>query len=250
MQYRPSSCPVCGTEIPDDRLLDQVVVCNCGWTHNPQKMKEGGLKQGVLPLILMATFIITSFLMVVNWDKHALSIVPLKIKQWTGIAGEDSLHSIAAICHERMKYDCEIEAYKQAFAANPNNPMNLASAAKMEFLSERYQDAYRTYTRYFQEDGTDLNAHHKYAKILGMMGDTTRAEQHFRYVLQAKPKVFQVTVVRDYILMLKNNKMADRAYALIHHYRSNEKYNAAYFMDKEFKELSPYASKGRKLSSL
>src|SRR5512135_756842 len=97
------TCPRCGAEIDHERFMASGVVCRCGWSHSTQSAaaQKRSANRIMVRMILAAVFIIGTFIQVVNWNSHFISIIPLKVKQLIGVASVPDLERIATICYER-----------------------------------------------------------------------------------------------------------------------------------------------------
>lgn len=239
-----SECPKCESTITSDKIIGQTVYCNCGWTAmlEPQfKDKKTTLKTSSLMLIV-ASFLVVSFIHGVNWDHHFFSIIPLKIKQTIGTASSHDLKEIAAICTERRKYSCAEEAYLQLVKQEPQPTETMAELGELQFRMERYPAAIESYTNYIEakEDSSDiqkeLDANYNLAIAYTRTGQFDQADIYFKKTLEKKPNVIQVTVIQKYVEMLVEANRLEDAKKVITTYRKKSTARES-FMEKEYKDI-------------
>lgn len=250
MKAHNKNCPMCGTNLSSEHVVGDMLICRCGWSKSSNKKYTINIKQGVMPIAFVGIFLLLGFLQVVNWNNHSLRIIPLKLSQWTGTANFEQLKKIASICSERKKVSCQELALKQAYKKDIAQIETLAEISFLQMAQNKEKDAYKTLYNYFTHGGNNLKAHHIYAKLLGKVGKVRKSQKHFRYVLNAKPKEFQISVARDYVRMLIANQHLSKARTLIYHYRRMS-VNASYFLHKELKQIeTELLSRASKVSSL
>lgn len=231
-------CPACGSNIPQERIFNDSVICECGWTNSGKAKKENAKQtdRTCIYIAIFAALLIGSFIQAVNWDKHFFTIIPLKAQQLAGMANADQLNEIAEICMERKKYSCAETAHFQAWKKDPKNLVHLEKLGELQVKQDLMLSAIKTYDTYFGNNGDDLDAKYNYAKALAATNDTQKAEKYFKMVLKAKPDILQITVTRHYINMLVKNDQLAKAKSVIEHFRKKGS-NTGLFMDKEYKEI-------------
>lgn len=234
-------CPRCQIEIPKERLEQSPLICPiCGYSHSPTNMRVNDLleRRFIKTAIGVALALIVAFVQTATWDKYALEIIPLKLKQFTGLANQDDLQQIAKICLERKRHDCVETAY-----------VSLAQSGENEFFAElgKYQarlgklaDAKTSFAQYFNHGGLDLEASYQFAKVLGQSGQVDQSASYFDHVLKSKPDTLQVTVTQNYVRMLLNNGRKDQALKIIQSIRKTSP-SASLFMEEEFRQLKQAA---------
>lgn len=236
--FQFGSCPRCQSNIPDERLSGQPVICQaCGFTSdsNDQKLDNSFENRFIKVAILTAFAIVVGFLQTASWDKFALEIIPLKIKQIGGFASNQNLIRISEICSIRLKHDCVESAY--ADLANQGQTEFLADLGKYQVRRGNKTGAVQTLRQYFNQGGLDLEASYQFAKVLGETGQVDLSVNYYDQVLKAKPEVLQVSVTQNYVKMLINNGRRDQAMNLIKSIRKTSP-TASMFMEEEFKSLN------------
>lgn len=239
-------CPACGKKIPHQRIMDQLVVCVCGWTSSPrsQHIEERQIKQIVRAMLMIGLLIVGSFIHAVNWDQHFFSIIPLKTKQLLGKATVTDLEQITAICQERKKHDCVEETLTQSYKLNPNRVDYLERLGHLQLQRGKTTTAAETFKNYFIRKGKSTLAAYDYAQTLSQLGKVDMATKYYRFALSSKPDVMQISVTRSYVEMLVKHNRLSEARELILHYRSKGS-NTGYFMDKELRDIEVRLSQGK-----
>lgn len=219
-------------------MCGQTMVCDCGWTHSYANNASSKKKVDsvVLTMILTCSLFVASFVHAVNWDTHFFAIIPLKLKQFSGLAKADDLSKIVEICSLRAKDDCVETAYKKMFELNTRDINVLAQLARVQFNRANLKDVVKTLEVYFSQGGKSADAAYDYARALAELGRYEDALKYFKFVLNSKPKVFQIEVARSYVQTLIKNKKFVQAKSAIEHYRRRSA-SSAFFMEKEYKAV-------------
>ncbi|MBX7231915.1 MAG: hypothetical protein K1X29_07490 [Bdellovibrionales bacterium] len=236
-------CPRCQEQIDSERLGFNPVICSqCGFTDNATDIREDIRfeKRFIKVAILVAFLFTVGLLQSASWDKFALSIIPLKIKQMTHTASMEDLTQIIGICKERLKHECVESSLSQM--AEKGNLEALAELGKYQMKLKKTKLATQSFNHYFKQGGLDLEASYQFAKALGELGEVDLASNYYDQVLKARPEALQITVTQNYVKMLVNNKRNDQALNLIKTVRSSSP-SASLFMEDEYKTLVQAAVK-------
>lgn len=232
----PTHCPRCQQDFSESRRNSVVVVCSsCGWTpsdSNKNIDKSLHKKFGIVATAI-AIFVTGGFIQTVEWDTHAVEVIPLKIKQTIGAASSEDLARIGEICIERSKLACTEQAFKEMAQRNPED---YARLGKFQFQRGLFKDSTWAYGKYFEKGGSDMEARYYFARSLGEVGMVDEAIAQYDYVLASKPETLQVTVIQHYVKMLMNTQRLEQAKSLIDNVREKSATNA-YFMNDEFKKI-------------
>ena len=178
----------------------------------------------------------------VIWRGHAFEIIPLKIKQTLGVASSSDLKSIAAICDDRQKWGCEIQALAQLFAKSQrgkpdHNFSYLAQLAKVQAKHGQPQEARQNYDIYFQLGGRSDTVRLHYANLLAKLGDRIQANREFSYLIYRPNRKPQFEVAREYVHFLIKYHDYPTALAVIRKYRSYGTV-ASMFMNREWVKIN------------
>ncbi|OFZ11591.1 MAG: hypothetical protein A2Z20_03130 [Bdellovibrionales bacterium RBG_16_40_8] len=237
------SCPACLCNIPTDRVLNNVAYCACG-SHLP--LTEHAAKREnarVMPVILFSLFFIAAITHTINWDTYFFTIIPLKMKQFTGLTSITELKQIALICEKRKKINCEIQALEKVFSLDNKETKVLERVGFIYFENiKNYHSAARTYSYYFKHGGNDDTARLAYARSLGEIGQFVDAKRQFHYLLKKAGAKPQFITARSYVEILMRNSDYKTAKGIIQEYRQAGP-NSALFLEKEWKLINEKLTK-------
>lgn len=233
-----NTCSACQKEIPRERQFGNTMICTCGWTkdlsYESQNKYRLNKTSGIL--IAVAVSLIISFIHIVNWDKYSLTIIPVKVRQVLGLSDIDELKKLLAICRERKKWNCVINAYNNIYEQDSSQIEILHKLGKLYVNLNNDEAAVETYKGYFDRGGVNIDAYYEYAKSLGRLGKTKDSISQYKTVLELKPNTLQTTVVKSYVKMLMANKMWREARKVIENYRKKSR-SAEFFMESEMKKI-------------
>ena len=233
------NCPVCQSKIPQDRIQENLIICEpCGWSDNKtrEELDKKTEKRFIFLAVLTSILLVSSFIQSVNWNSYFFEIIPLKSKQIIGLANSKDLNRIADICMDRQKPKCVEQAYADILRKNPEDLEVIFKYAKILVNNKKLRLASEALANYFELGGQDLDAAYNYAKILGSLGHTNESKRYFEYVLQSKPKVMQTTVTKKFVDMLYNAGRYKEAQQAILKFRKRGM-NATYFMEAKLKKI-------------
>ena len=238
------TCPSCFTDIPQDRVFDQMTVCECGEViHLDGSKAAEGSSRTVIILVVMTLFILAGFIHAVNWDKHSMAIIPLKTKQLLGMASLEEQKEIARICALRKKYFCQEEALISASKLDKKDRKLLLEVGQLQMNREAYPQAVRTYSSYFTAKGRDKEARLNLAVALEQTGQAKEAQRHLKYLVYSNKRELQAAAARTYVNLLMKSGNLKEAHKVIRFCRGIGN-NASLFMEKEYKEVRKRLRKG------
>ncbi len=240
------SCPVCKSDISQDRLQQQVTICNsCGWSDNQtaKDTEHKSTKQFIFVATLVSILMIGGFIQTVNWSFYSFEIIPLKVKHFAGIASTKDLHRIAEICTKRHKPQCVEQVHGDLLRNDSANLEVLEKYGAILVNNKKIKLAAQAYSNYFQHGGTGLKAAYEYAKVLGNLERTDESKEYFNYVIQSRPETMQVTVTQKYVDMLYKAGHYREAHKIILNFK---KRGARHFMEAKFKELTQILKQQRR----
>jgi tetratricopeptide (TPR) repeat protein len=229
------TCPACHQIIPADRLLAGTAYCSCGCSIAFHERRRDRVSS--FPLVVFSVILVSVILHVLNWDTYALQVLPLKLKQLTGMAREAELVELANICQARQKPQCEIQALGQAYQLNNKNIPLLLRKANLHHKLNEHQAVVLTLSTYYKKGGKDFSSRHNYAIALGEVGQTVEAQKQFRYILRLDNKKPQFQVARSYVDMLMKQRDYTTAKTVIEDYRRSAP-QAGLFLEKELKYIN------------
>lgn len=232
-------CPRCHLIVPQERMSDSPIVCShCGYLlSNREKQTDLNLARQFRRIaVVISVGLIASFIHLVTWDHFFLEIIPLKIKQWTGVSSSSDMLRLAEICLERKNPKCSESALIEAYRKHPKQIELMARLGKVQYLSQDYTRSAYSLQQYFSLGGRNIEAAYQYARSLEETGRIKEAADYYDYVIKSKDEKLQVSVTQKYIQLLRNNQMYARAIELIESIRRKGS-NTNRFLDAELLDL-------------
>lgn len=239
------ACPRCKMDISAERKKIHPVVCDhCGYTvsENEEKVDEQLQKKTMIIMGALATVWVVGYIQLANWDKHAISIIPISLKGMVGAHSTTDAEAKAEICMDLKKWDCVESEY---LTVAQSDPKQFIRAGGFQMKRAKYNDAAQSYYKFFQSGGQDLEASYNYAKALAELGQVDEAVKYFDQVLAAKPDTLQVTVVTNYVKLLMKHRRFDQAKVLIEKVRKDAGPTGESFMNAEFTEIQQMTTAAR-----
>ena len=193
------NCKVCGSAL---KKSGQTVFCQCGWHASANNKNLAQLNQKVIKGIIAVSFALMLGVAYVGyWGSSSLSIIPLKIAQWTNSLDEASFTKLKNVCMHLKKYDCVEGAYT-SFYNSSHDLQALSELGHFQYRRKDFHSAAQTYRMYFKNQGRDVTAAYNFAHLLEKANNTADAEKYYKFALMSRPGVVQVTVMRSYIDLL------------------------------------------------
>ena len=167
-------------------------------------------KKNLIYIVVSGLVLLLAVIHLINWDKHALQIIPLKIKTSLGVASRSDFQTLARVCENRLKYDCAVDALSIA-AQHQGSITEFITIANLYRKMSQFSKAIRYYNWALEAvtpitgDATSLLAeiHYGLAKPNEAMGQTDQALSHYDLALKSKPEVIQITITQDYLNLLR-----------------------------------------------
>jgi len=234
-------CPRCAQNIAPERFAQDVIVCNhCGFTADTvaHKTESEIERQYIRAALCAGILIVAAFIQLVEWDQYFFSIIPLKMKQMTGLASSEDLRKIVGICEVRFHHACVEKALAQLSEKEPNNADVMFDLGEIRRKTGHTAEAAEAYQAHFARGGNSPDAAYELARIMEFNGQYDQAQNYYTRALMAKPEVLQVTVIQAYVNMLMKLGKNNDARAVIADVRRKNGPSAQYFMAKEYDSLS------------
>jgi len=200
------NCPACEAGIEQ---AGKTLMCpECGWHKSFNRRQQMKMQSRVAKGIFIAGLIVSGFIMYVgNWGPFSLSIIPVKVSQWSGQLNEQSFKRLKGICMSLKKYDCVEQAHLSFFQSSGHLDI-LEQLGEFQYRRKKMEAAYKTYSQYFKSKGKSVKAAYNYARIMEKEGKIQDALSYYKYALKARPDKIQVTVIRSYIdLLVKSGQV-------------------------------------------
>lgn len=203
-----SNCPVCGSKI---KKAGNTLFCECGWHKSMNKKQEMKVQNKIAKGIFIAGLGLMSFIVYFShWGSSSFTILPLKVRQWTGQLNEQSFSKLTNVCMSMKKYNCVEKAHNSFFHSSDDLKI-LEQLGDFQYRRKRFNQAAKTYKQYFTRKGKSVKAAYNYAHILEVQGQTDFALSYYEYALKARPGTVQVTVMRSYIDLLVKSGQVSKA---------------------------------------
>lgn len=215
-----------------------MIICSCGWTESPQTeaVEKERFRKTNFMIMTGAVLILAVFFHIVHWDNYSFAIIPLKIKELTGTASPKDHLILIEICASRHKYDCLKDAYKGLYRSNKDISL-LAKLGQLEKSTGNLQSASGTLRNYANLGGKDKAALASYAEVLSQTGRAEEAIKIYKKILASAPHTLQISLARNYVSLLIENKKYAQARKTLEYYRKKATING-YFMEKEYQALN------------
>lgn len=187
MMVDPGVCPRCAQRIELERKREAVVVCSaCGFVQSSSehRLAETSHRKFVNVGVGLCLFFVAALVQISVWDNYCLEVIPLQIKEMTGMSQDKDFERMAQICLERKRLNCVETQYAHL---SKKDPKQLLRLGKLQMSREHYQDAVKTYKNYFKGGQKDLEATYNFAKALGQVGQIEEARKHYLYILNSRP---------------------------------------------------------------
>lgn len=195
--------------------------------------KKPAEKKTALFMVILGFTLLGGLIQVVNWDKYALSVIPLQTSVLFGSATIADHEAFSQICLERKKYDC---AKDHLMSLVKSDSQNLEAQLSLGLLQVRMSElpaAKETLGLYLENGGDDPRAKFNLAKVLTQQDQIGEALKIYKNLLRSKTGVFQVSVTKEYIRTLMQAKKWKLAKAAIQQARLRSQAHNA-FMASEY----------------
>ncbi len=192
-------------------------------------------------MLFITGFIILTAVHIINWDKYALEIIPLTVKDWVGKTTPADWEKKAAMCTDLKNWDC-VENELERIAKN--DPKQYLRLGQLQFKRAKLDRAARSFAIYFKRGGRDLEAMYSYALALSELGQAEEASRFFEAILESRSKSLQLPVIRNYVRMLIRHHRYDHARRLITRVR-NSNPRAELFMEQEYRQIKKLMTASR-----
>lgn len=209
-----TTCKRCQTEMGEASYVGETLICeHCGHSHSVDEEQnfKSSQKQYLIILGALGVFLIFAFMHVINWDRHSISVIPLKIKYSLGMSSHVDLRSLAQICTDRMKYNCT-EAALSELAEQGGKVDDYLQLGDLRRRLELFDESLLAYEDALQKTEKTpaqiADIHYGLARSYEALGQHDKASQNYELAITAKPEVTQITVLESYVqLLIKTGNM-------------------------------------------
>lgn len=238
------ACPQCKLDIAPERKKAVPMICNhCGFTSTNDEIVQAQIeKKTIISFVVVSVFVLAAHILLSHWDKHALGIIPIFVKESIGAVSQADLEAKAEICLDLKYWDCLEDVYVKTAK---NDPKLWQRAGDFFMKRGKYAEAARAYYPLFQLGAQDLDVSYRYAQALAKTGQVDEAVGYFEGILAARPEMLQVTVVQNYVKLLMENQRYDQAKVLINKIRKQSGVTGEMFMEEELKKIQELTTASR-----
>lgn len=184
-------------------------------------------------MVVLASIAVAGVLQISSWDKYALDIIPLQLKEIFSMTSPQDWEDKAKMCWDLKKWDCVEAEYTKA-AHNDRNQFVRLGHYQMRRL--KHEKAAQSFGVYFKNGGEDLEAAAAYANALAETNRFEESAKYFTMVLSARPEMLQIPVVIDFVKLLMKNEKYGHARRLIEDVRRQNPAGSQ-FMEAEYKQI-------------
>lgn len=191
-------------------------------------------RSSLLVMVGIATIILGIAAQIVSWDKYAIDIIPIQVKNLVSMTSPEDWEATAKMCWDIKKWDCVEHEYTKAAQVNRDQYVRLG-----QYLMRRlkFKKATEAFAIYFKNGGENPDASYSYAKALAEIDQDQEAAQHFERALAAHPEALSVPIVLSYVKsLMKAGKLAP-AQKLIEDVRKQNSTSGAQFMEAEYNQI-------------
>ncbi len=234
--FAVQNCPRCQLKINNDRLRSFPIICDCCGhvlSANQIVVEEKMERSFLYSIIGFSASLVLGFMLVANWGNHSVEAVFFQVGEILGSHAPQDYEHMGEVCLSLKKYDCVEKMYFEVARADSRQ---FARLGRFQVAQHKYKEAADSFRRYFANGHGDIEVNYFYAKALGETGRIDEAAKHFEYVLAARPRVMQVTVVQNYVKYLVAANRLEQAQKVIQKMRSRDQ-TVSSFMDSELKEI-------------
>ncbi len=202
------NCKVCGSKL---KKSGQTVFCQCGWHASlNNKVLVQRDKKVIKGIVVASVALMLSVAYLGYWGSSSLSIIPLKVAQWTNSLDQSSFAELKNICMHLKKYDCVEDVYT-SFYRSSDDLQALSELGHFQYRRKDFHSAAQTYQVYFKNQGRDVTAAYNFARLLEKSNNQADAERYYKFALMSRPGVVQITVMRAYIDLLVKTGQIQKA---------------------------------------
>lgn len=176
------SCPQCAQEVSQDRFINGVAICECGWTDNSRDLlldRKNEMKK-VKTLFATAAILVGLYAHLLSWGSYAVEIPFAKIGQITGMLSRDGYTELADACIQLNKWECAKDAYTDLYTSK-RDLNGLAQRASLELRLGETQNALASYAQFFAAGGKNADASYQYGFLLENAGRQEDAMKAYEF---------------------------------------------------------------------
>lgn len=198
-------------------------------------------RSSAIAMASISAVIIGVIAQIVTWDKYALDVIPIQLREVVFATSPSDWETKAKMCWDLKDWDCVENEYERAARADHTQYKRLGL-----YLMRRlkYDKASEAFAIYFKNGSEDREAAFAYAKALAELQRDLDAEKYFDKAVDNERGQLEIPVVINYVrLLMKSGKFA-RAQKLIETVREQNP-TGVQFMDSEYHQIKKLKTASR-----
>jgi tetratricopeptide (TPR) repeat protein len=210
--FQQEICPDCGILIPAERMDEEMVVCNCGYTRSQSQVafEKSRNKASSYVIVFLSLFLMASFIHTAKWGKDSVKVTPLEISRIFGTINADQALALGDMSMDKKFFDQAEDMYSIYVDENPEDVAGLQKLGMLLFRQKKFEESAKHLEKYFLGGGEDQITLFSYGKSLTETQDLGHAEEVFLKLINAKPEMYQITVVQALIdLYIEQGKFVE-----------------------------------------
>lgn len=191
-------------------------------------------RSSLLMMVGIATVILGVAAQIISWDKYAVDIIPIQMKDLVSMTSPEDWEATSKMCWDLKKWDCVEKEYTKAAQVNRDQYVRLG-----QYLMRRlkFKKATEAFAIYFKNGGENPEAAYSYAKALAEIEQDQDAAPYFDRALAAHPEALSVPIVLSYVKSLVKIGNFAQAQKLIEDVRKQNSTSGAQFMEAEYQQI-------------
>ena len=212
------TCPRCCQPISVEKMLENVIICSCGWSGSKSLFQPKRKKWPVKKLMLTSLTALLAFMIYDSrgWGHFYLERIWYKTLSTLKMTTAKDEARMGYICKKLKKHSCAVQAYTTALNKSPKS-YGIAGVLAIELvINKQYDQALLTFQNYFShKDGTFEHKRY-FARALSREDYVSDATEWYYKSLEQNPKSLETAV--ELIRHLAKNEIYEEALGVIGHY--------------------------------
>lgn len=240
-----SQCPRCQKYIPDQRRMNGLSVCECGWIGSIRERRADSnpINSATISLLVLGALIVTAFIHIAKWDTEGVNVLKIQVLELAGSARAEDYKEFERICSSRKMLECVESSIERQINLGSKDTELQARLGKMYFQKKEKHKAYRAFTAYFTNRGRDIEAAYLFAVLLSDLTKLDQSLSYLQFVLKYdKEHKYQMQATRSYVMILVAKQNYEEAKNWILKVRSEDQ-KANLFMEDTLRLILDQTSK-------
>lgn len=210
-------CPDCGELIPAERMDEDMVICNCGYTFSQSQINSERKrnKKASYTIILTSLILVTSFIHTAKWGSDAVRVTPLEMSRVLGTISPNQALYLGDLSMEKGFYDQAEKMYDIYLTSKSDDIEANQKMGMLLFKKEKFEESIPYLGKYYSSGGEDKDSIYSLGKALTESERFDDAEKVYLSIISKDPEMYQITVVQALVdLYILQNKLS-RANAFV-----------------------------------